>query len=138
MFPPPVLEAFRYLVSGILSVSLNLLIIVLLTEIAGLNYLLSISVCFATVTFVSFCVNRFWTFGKRGEGARRDLARYGLVALIQLPLSLGFCSLGVGLLELPYPLVVALSSIVFVPVTYLVHRTWSFGSSRADPSIPSG
>jgi len=124
-------EVFRYLATGTLSVALNLLIIVLLTEKAGLSYQLSICVCFITVTLVSFCLNRFWTFGKRGHGAPRDLARYLFVTLTQLPLSLGFCSLGVELFQLPYPVAVALSAIVFAPATYLLHRSWSFGLRRA-------
>jgi len=121
-------EVLRYLATGALSVALNLLIILALTEWAGLHYLASISVCFVTVTFVSFCLNRVWTFGKRTAGVSRDLARYTLVTLTQLPLSLGGCSLCVEIFRIPYPIAVAFVSIVFMPATYLLHRSWSFGS----------
>lgn len=128
-------ELVRYFATGTLSVVLNLLIILFLTEEAGLNYLVSISVCFVTVTFLSFYLNRVWTFRKKGNAAPEDLARYVFVTLTQLPLSLGACSLGVGLFKLPYPAAVALSSIIFVPTTYLVHRSWSFGV-RGNVSVP--
>jgi putative flippase GtrA len=122
-------EVLRYLATGALSVALNLLIILSLTEWAGLHYLASITVCFVTVTFVSFCLNRVWTFGKRKAGVFGDLARYALVTLTQLPLSLGGCSLCVEVFRIPYPIAVAFVSIVFIPATYLLHRSWSFGLS---------
>jgi putative flippase GtrA len=59
------LEIGRYGFTGALSVGLNLLVIVFLTERLKFHYLVSISVCFVTVTFVSFCLNRVWTFRKR-------------------------------------------------------------------------
>jgi putative flippase GtrA len=129
-------EIIRYLVTGTLSVGLNLLIILVLTEEVGLNYRTSITVCFVTVTFVSFCLNRFWTFRKREQGAPRDLMRYVLVTLTQLPLSLAACSFAVEFLNLPYVAAAALSSVVFAPTTYLVHRIWSFGLGRGN-SLPN-
>jgi putative flippase GtrA len=90
-------------------------------------YLLSICVCFVTVTLVSFYLNRTWTFRKHGGAVRVDLGRFVLVTLAQLILSLSFCGYGVEHFGLPYTLVVAASSVVFVPVTFLLHRGWSFG-----------
>ena len=124
-------EVLRYFATGALSVALNLLIILSLTEWAGLHYLASVSVCFVTVTLVSFRLNRVWTFGKRKAGVSGDLARYALVTLTQLPLSLGGCSLCVEVFRIPYPIAVAFVSIVFIPTTYLLHRSWSFGLSSS-------
>jgi putative flippase GtrA len=120
-------EILRYVATGALSVALNILVVVILTELVGLNYLLSISICFVTVTFVSFCLNRGWTFRKGQGGAPQDLARYVLVTLLQLPVSLASCSVCVELLHLPYELAMALVSALFVPMSYLLHRRWSFG-----------
>jgi putative flippase GtrA len=137
MLPARVAEICRYLLTGAITVALNLLIIVLLTEGAGLNYLVSISVCFVTVTFVNFFLNRYWTFRKRGRGVPQDLGRFALVAAINLPLSLAACSFGVEVLKLPYVAAVALTSILFVPTTYLLHRGWSFGL-RHRVAVPDG
>jgi putative flippase GtrA len=128
-------EIARYLVTGSLSVALNLLIICVLTEMFGVHYLLSICVCFVTVTLVSFYLNRTWTFRKRIGAVPPDLARFVLVSLAQMVLSVFFCGFAVEVLKLPYPLVVAASSVVFVPLSYLVHRGWSFGLT-GKPSIP--
>lgn len=127
-------EIVRYLVTGSLSAALNLLLVALLTEAAGLNYLVSICVCFVTVTFVSFALNRGWTFRKRRAGAPTDLARYVLVTSTHLPVSVAACSFGVEVLRLPYLIALALTSVLFVPSSYLLHRTWSFGLGRG----PSG
>jgi len=128
-------EVVRYLLTGAISVALNLLIIVALTEGLGLNYLVSISVCFVTVTFVSFYLNRFWTFRKHERGVPRDLARFVLVTLTQLPVSLAVCSFGVEVLKLPYAVTIVLASMLFVPSTYLLHRCWSFGLRRKVPAL---
>jgi putative flippase GtrA len=130
-------ETARYLLTGSLSVGLNLLIICLLTEVFGLHYLLSICVCFVTVTLVSFYLNRTWTFRKLGGELPPDLARFVLVSLTQLVLSVTLCGWMVERLGLPYPLVVAALSVVFVPLTYLVHRGWSF-RLNGKPSVPGG
>jgi putative flippase GtrA len=122
------LEIGRYGLTGALSVGLNLLIIVFLTEQLKFHYLVSISVCFVTVTFVSFCMNRVWTFRKRdAAGSQGDLVRYVVLTLTQLPLSLGASSLCVEVFHMPYPIAVIVVSLVFVPTTYLMHRRWSFG-----------
>lgn len=120
-------EIARYLATGSLSVGLNLLIICVLVEVFGVPYLLSICVCFVTVTLVSFCLNRRWTFRKRLGAVSPDLARFALVSLGQLALSVSFCGWAVEVLRIPYPLVVVAASVVFVPLSYLVHRSWSFG-----------
>src|SRR5437870_1409705 len=104
-------EIARYLVAGSLSVALNLLIICVLTDVFGVPYLLSICVCFVTVTLVSFYLNRTWTFRKRGSAMPPDLARFVLITLAQLMLSVTFCGVAVEFLGLPYPLVVAASSV---------------------------
>ena len=122
-----ILEIARFLATGTLCVALNVLIITLLTEGLGLHYLLSTSVCFVLVTLVGFCLNRVWTFRKRGKEARRDLTRYVVVTITQFLVSLLGCGICVEMLHIPYPLTLLLLSGLFAPATYLLHRRWSFG-----------
>jgi len=121
------LELLRYVVTGTLSALMNLLIVMLLTERFGLHYLLSLCVCFVVVTFVSFWLNRGWTFRKRGRGATVDLSRYATVMFVQIGVAALALSACVELLHIPYPLAMLLLSVVFVPITYALHRRWSFG-----------
>jgi putative flippase GtrA len=129
-----IFEIFRYAVTGTLSVALNLLIITALTEWAGLHYLVSISVCFVTVTVANFYLNRSWTFGKRQPGVPLDLARFLFATLMLWPLSLVSCGFCVEILHVPYPVAIVVVAIAYVPVGYLLHRRWSFGlRSGAQP-----
>ena len=119
-------ELLRFAGIGTLSFVLNYLIIVFLTDRVGLNYLISITVCFCTVTFVSFWLNRVWTFRKRDGSVANNFARYLSTAIVQLSLSLGACSICVGIFHMPYKLAVIALSIGLFPVSYLLHRRWSF------------
>jgi putative flippase GtrA len=125
-------EVLRYLATGTLSVVLNILVVAFFTEWVGLNYLVSISLCFVTVTFASFFLNRSWTFEDGKLALTQELVRYVAVTLTQLPLSLLACGFCVQVLHLPYALAMALVSAVFVPTTYLIHRRWSFGLSWSE------
>ena len=127
-------EILRYLVTGSLSVVLNVLVVAFLTEYVGLNYLVSISLCFATVTFASFCLNRAWTFRRQDLSFAGELTRYMTVTLTQLPLSLLACGFCVQILRMQYLLSMALVSAGFVPITYLIHRRWSFKLKWIEPS----
>ena len=119
-------EFIRFAVTGGLSLFLNLAIVAFLTERIGLNYLVSMAVCFVTVTFVSFWLNRAWTFRKTGGTPVQDLGRYVFATVVQLVLSLASCSFCVEVLRIPYLVAMVILSILLVPVTFLLHRRWSF------------
>jgi putative flippase GtrA len=127
-----IFEVARYLATGALCVALNVLVIVFLTEKVGLHYLLSIFMCFALVTAVGFGLNRVWTFRKRGAGVELDMARYFIVTLSQIPVSLVCCGICVELLHIPYPATVVLVGGLCAPFNYLLHRRWSFGLRPAE------
>lgn len=119
-------ELLRFCVVGGFSFACNFAVIVFLTEELGLNYLLSILVCFGITTLVSFWLNRRWTYRKNHGSATRDLRRYLTTTLVQMGFSLGLCSLCVEVFHWPYRLAVIFLSIMLVPVNYWLHRRWSF------------
>jgi putative flippase GtrA len=119
-------ELLRFAATGTLAVALNAIIIFLLTDRLGWHYLVSITVCFVTVTLISFWVNRFWTFRKRNERPAEDLARYVTVTIIQLGVCLVGTSICVEILHMQYEVAVIALSVLFVPLSYLLHRRWSF------------
>lgn len=119
-------EFGRYAATGILSVALNTLIIVVLTELAGFHYLVSTAICFVTVMLTSFTLNRFWTFRKMTGSVSIDLGRYATVAILNLLLSVGLSYLLVEHLGVRYEFAAAALSLIVAPVSFLVHRRWSF------------
>jgi dolichol-phosphate mannosyltransferase len=125
--PEQVAEFARYLVTGASCIALNVVIITALTEYAGFHYLLSVAVCFGTVTLVGFLVNRYWTFRKRGGVPLQDLRRYLLVTIGNMAASLVLCAFFVDVLNIRYYIAVVVVSIVLAPLSFILHRGWSFG-----------
>jgi len=121
-----VAELGKFVVTGSVCSGLNLLIIFVLTRYLGLHYLLSMTVCFVVVTLVSFRMNRAWTFGKRSGRARVDLVRFVVASTLQLMIALTLCGICVGFLHIRYLVAVAALSGALVPLSYLLHRGWSF------------
>ncbi len=131
-------ELFRFAVTGAVCVGLNVLIVTVLTEYAHFHYLVSLTVCFFTVTFLGFVANRIWTFGKRDGRRAEDFGRYVVVTLVNLLVGLSLCGLMVERLAIPYAVAVVLISIAFVPISFVLHRRWSFGLRWVDGSTSEG
>ena len=123
-------ELARFVITGTACVALNVAIVTVLTEYAGLHYLVSLSVCFVTVTLVGFAANRWWTFRKTGGAPAQDFRRYLLVTLANMVVGLALCKLCVDVFGIPYAIAIVLISIAFIPVTFLVQRHWSFQLGR--------
>ena len=127
-------EVIRFGATGALCVILNIAIVMFLTEILHLHYLVSLSICFVLVTAVGFVFNRYWTFRKRGGRPVSDYARYLLVAAINLVVSVALCALTVDVFKIPYPIAMALLSLIFIPLTFVLHRAWTFRMPWRDTS----
>ncbi|HEX3837009.1 MAG TPA: GtrA family protein [Steroidobacteraceae bacterium] len=125
-FTSRLVEVMKFIATGTLSVALNTVIIILLTQRLGLPYQVSIIACFLVVTFISFCLNRFWTFQLRRQSKRADLGRYVCVGIFQLVMSLLLTTFCVEVLHLQYVLAVVILSILLAPITFLLHRRVSF------------
>jgi len=55
----------RFIISGCIATVVNLAILYVLTDIFGIWYLISAVVSFLAAFFVSFSLQKFWTFGDR-------------------------------------------------------------------------
>ena len=122
-------EIVRYLATGALGASLNVVVAVILTEYVGLNYLVSLAICSAMVIVVGFFLNRSWTFRKRGTNVAAEFFRYALVTGINVPVGLVACAVLVNFAKIPYAYAIAIVAVAFAPVTYVIHRAWTFGLS---------
>ena len=122
-------EIFRYVTTGALGVSAQVGLTVLLTEYFGLHYLVSLALAAASVIVIGFFLNRSWTFRKRGRTVMTEFGRYVLVSGANVPIGLVGCAFLVQDLKVPYGYAIAIMGVVFAPITYLVHRAWTFGLS---------
>ncbi len=122
-------ELIRYLVTGALGASLNVAITVFLTQYVGLNYMVSLAICGATVIVVGFFLNRNWTFRMRGTAALAEFGRYALVTGINVPIGIVACAFLVEVLKIRYTYSIVIVAAAFAPLTFVVHRAWTFGLS---------
>jgi putative flippase GtrA len=122
-------EMVRYGVTGALCASLNVAIAILLTEYLGLHYLASLALCSAIVIVIGFFLNRSWTFRQGGTAVVAEFFRYSLATGLNVIIGLCACAFLVEELQIPYGYAIAIIAVVFAPMTYVVHRAWTFGLS---------
>jgi putative flippase GtrA len=122
-------ELGRYVVTGGLCVLLNVVIAMVFTEYFGLHYLASLALCSAIVIVIGFFLNKSWTFRKHGSAAFPEFLRYALATGVNVFIGLWACALLVEKAGIHYPYAIAIVGVVSAPLTYIVHRVWTFGMS---------
>lgn len=79
---------FRFLISGGIGTVLNLMMVYLLTDIMGIWYLYSTTIAFVISFFVSFTLQKFFTFQDHAlDTIRAQAPKYLAVALINMGLN---------------------------------------------------
>lgn len=73
---------FRYLVSGGSAAAINIGTLYVLTEYAHVFYLLSAVLSFSIAFFVSFLLQKFWTFGDR----RKEVLHWQVILFLGVAL----------------------------------------------------
>lgn len=119
-------ELVRYAFTGGICVLLNVLISMLLTEYVGLNYLVSLAICSVMVIVIGFLLNKHWTFRAFGS-AWSEFRRYALATGTNVIVGLWMCAMLVQKLGIHYLWAIAIVGVVSAPITYIVHRAWTFG-----------
>lgn len=120
-------EIVRYLLTGTLGASINVGLAIVLTEYLGLHYLVSLFLCSMIVIAVGFFLNRSWTFRRHGPMVLAEFCRYLLVTGANVVIGLAACAFLVQVMHVRYGYAIAMIAFVFAPITYLVHRAWTFG-----------
>ncbi|MFY0654163.1 MAG: GtrA family protein [Cyclobacteriaceae bacterium] len=78
--PSTVASFFRYNVSALLATAGDFLTLILLTELAGLWYVLSTSIGAFVGALIAFSLGRNWAFVSKEEKKRIQIIRYTIVA----------------------------------------------------------
>lgn len=120
-------EILRYLSTGGICVLLNVGIASILTEGLRVHYLMSLTISSLIVTVVGFRLNKTWTFRKARSPALPEFMRYALITGANISIGLTACALLVERLGTPYLHAIALVGVGFAPLTYILHRAWTFG-----------
>ncbi len=120
-------RAMRYLVAGGASAAVHLCVLFTLTRILGVWYVFSTSIGFLTAFFVSFVLQKFWTFQDKGrERLHRQLALYFAVAVCNLFLNAGLMYLLVGVWGIGYLFAQIVVSGGIALESFFVYRAFIF------------
>jgi len=85
---PVVAQIFKFLISGGVVAVTELALLYLFTDIVGIWYLFSLVLAFTISFFVSFTLQKFWTFEDKEKGTLRlQLSVYLFVALADLAIN---------------------------------------------------
>ena len=85
-------QVARLAAIGVLN-TVNFFILMNLLRLAGVGLVPAVTIAFAASTFVSYVLNRRWTFGlDRNAGGARETARFYLVNLVAWAVTVGVIS----------------------------------------------
>jgi len=113
----------RFVVAGGLATLVNLGLLYILTDVAGIWYLLSAVVSFIAAFFVSFTLQKFWTFEDSShEGMHVQAGIFFLVAAGNLGLNTLFLYVLVEYALLHYLLAQVIVSAFIAVENFLIYR----------------
>lgn len=92
----------RYVVVGVIGTALDFLILYLLVNFAHIYYLIAATLSVAVVIWVSFTLNKFWTFQNQEKKYLYQFVRYFGSHLIALAVSLAVLAFLVETFDLWY------------------------------------
>ncbi|MBU1102182.1 glycosyltransferase [Patescibacteria group bacterium] len=133
-------QIIRYIISGGTAATVNLVLLFVLTDIFGIWYLLSSTLAFSTAFFVSFYLQKFWTFrSKNQEKIYQQMALYFSVAVINLGLNAALMYFSVDILRIWYLFAQILVSGIIAVESFLVYKFLIFnrqGNSVLSVVVP--
>jgi len=122
----------KYLIAGGTAAFVDLSLLYFFTDILGLWYLLSACLAFAAAFFVSFFLQKFWTFRDNDqERIYRQMGVYLAVALANLALNAALMYVLVDGFKVWYMLAQFVISGVIACESYLIYRIFIFNQSQA-------
>ena len=114
---------FKYIVSGGSAACVNLGVLYLLTEYAGVHYLQSAILSFIAAFFVSFLLQKFWTFNNsEKEQMHLQMVAYLAVSLVNLGIYTLMFYLLVEYLHLWYFLSAILAGGLIAVSSFFIYR----------------
>jgi putative flippase GtrA len=124
-------KVIRYIVSGGSGAVVNIGTLYVLTRAFGVWYLTASVVAFIVSFFVSFGLQRFWTFEHRSSNAvLRHASLYLLVALCNLCINTFIVYMAVEYAGMWYVLAQLFAGIIVSVYSFFLYRTIFFTSSE--------
>jgi len=118
----------KYLISGGLAAFVDLALLFIFTDIVGLYYLISATLAFMVAFFVSFFLQKFWTFRDTGSDKRmyRQMFFYFLIGVGNLGANAGGMYLLVSRFETMYIIAQIIMGALLAVVSFTINRLFIF------------
>jgi putative flippase GtrA len=91
----------KYVISGLISAGTEYTVLLVLTELAGLWYILSNTIAYVSGFWLSFLLNRFWSFKSKGN-ILRQLLLYCILFVFNLLLTNSLLYFLTSIIGIPY------------------------------------
>jgi putative flippase GtrA len=130
-------EFVRFCAVGLTCYVTGLLLIALLTEIAGLHYLLSFAVSFVITNLFGFWLNGRFSFRGSAIIDRCAAARYFSISAASLAVNSVALAALVEFGRIWYIAAVIVLTAVNVPINFVSHRILTYRVGRSAPSVPA-
>jgi putative flippase GtrA len=121
--PSFVKQIRRFAVSGLLATSLHALVAIGLIRLLAMSAPSANGLAFAVATVFSYTINTLWSFSSALHG--QNLARFVCVSIIGGGLAMGVSAVAAHY-GLHYLIGIGLVAILVPPVTFLLHRFWTY------------
>ncbi len=118
---------FRYNIVAITASGVDLMLLILLTEIAGLWYLISAIIASVSGGIVAFILERHWTFKKKDNEIIKQVYKYILIWLFSIFLNISLLYLFVDSFGVQYIISkVIVAVLVGIGFNFITHKYYIF------------
>lgn len=119
-------QFLRYIVIGFLGTGLDFLFVYLFVEYLHLHYLLSALISIALVLFLSFSLNKYWTFDNQEKKYFYQLFKYILASSVSWGINLTVLTMLVEVFAMRYLLAKVFATAAALIWNFLIARNWVF------------
>lgn len=130
----PYRELFRFLITGALCFLVGIFLLYVLTDIARIHYLVSMSIALLVVNLLGWLLNRKWTFESKSANKKWEFARYIAVGLAGYGVTLLLMALLVSVFGINYLIASVIVALLMLLANFVTHRNWSFRRKSAGHS----
>lgn len=133
---PLLARLVRFVISGGTATAVNLGILFLLTHIFGLWYLTSSVIAFMVAFFVSFTLQKFWTFEDTSRNRLRSQAAiYFLIILFDLGVNTALMYFFVEYLHLHYLVAQLISGVMIAVMNFFSYKHLVFKGTGTQQNL---
>lgn len=116
----------KYIIVGSATTGLDFLLVYIFVEYFHIFYLLSASLSIAIIFFISFSLNKYWTFNNREAKYFIHSIKYALSNIVSWIINLSVLALFVEVFEVWYLLAKVFATAAAVIWNFFIYRNWVF------------